>query len=437
MKANPTLEGLPMELKIFVLLEVPDADTLKSLVLASPEYHQAYLTMRQKILERLVKRQYSGFLNLAEAITAVRSESVQFSRGVENVVCLLDNWRRRDEIRQLNQFSSNQAHEPNGLEEIIKLFYFHKTLRFFLEDYSINAPRPPWIEPTVWKSKYLTLKLSPTEKDRFLRAVCRLQTVSNIFGDVLYSEDPCCNNSRVNMNYWKLAETDELRDLTREQSPWFLEETAYRLFYGTIPPWEHEEMGGVFRYFVAKIEAIYQEIADNLRQLSESTPCEFFWDILPIEERPPPSEVESERDLVHFPQHFEGLAGLGPNFLYRVLHMDRLSRRNIICKNIRGFWQGPFVGIQIGLSWDEKFPFTDPAARHESPKFEQLWSTLPPIEQPTMGWKKSWLLTHNEHDILEDSLDLDRKAEKDWEWGYALWDERRLNEWKAPLLNST
>lgn len=112
-------------------------------------------------------------------------------------------------------------------------------------------------------------------------------------------------------------------------------------------------MGSVFRYLISKIKAISKEIADDLRQLSKSTPCEFFWDILPIEQRPPPGcEIESEHDLVHFHQHFEGLAGLRPEFLYRVLHMDRLSRRNVFCINTRGFWPGPFIGLRIGLSWD-------------------------------------------------------------------------------------
>lgn len=51
-----------------------------------------------------------------------------------------------------------------------------------------------------------------------------------------------------------------------------------------------------------------------------------------------------------------------------------------------------------------------------------------------MGWKKAWLLPHNEEDVLEDSMNFDRESETDWEWSYALWDERRLKEWKAPLL---
>jgi hypothetical protein len=391
--------------------------------------------VRPELLKCLVKRQYSGFLDLAEALTAVRSEGVHFSLGVEKAICVLDHWRRRSEFRDLNQSSSNRLDEPNSLEESIKLLHFHKMLRFFLEDYSINAPRPPWIEPIEWGNKYLPLHLSLSEKHRFLRAMCRLQILHNIFGDQVYClEYPCCESCGI-LKLWTLAETEELRKLQGTHGPGFIEEQAYRLFYGTIPPWEHEEMGGVLRYLITKIKTIYEEIAGDLRQLSKSTPCDFFWDILPIEQRPPPCEIEIESDLVHFHQHFQGLAGLGPEFLYRILHMDRLSRRNMVCLNTRSFWPGPFIGLTIGLPWDDKFPFTDPADRYDCPNFEQLWSTLPPIEQPTIGWKKSWVLPHNEEETLEDAMHLERKPEKDWEWSYALWDERKLEEWKAPLLD--
>ncbi|KAI9932370.1 hypothetical protein ASPWEDRAFT_27365 [Aspergillus wentii DTO 134E9] len=433
--AEPTLDGLPTELKILILFQVGNVDTLKSLVFASPGYHQAYLVVRHELLACLVKRQYGGFLDMAEALTAIRSKDIYFGLQTGNAICLLDSWRRRDEIR--SHASPNLIDEPNGLEEVIQLLHFHRMLCFFLEDYSINAPRPPWIEPAQWESEFLPLDLSPCEKGRFLRAMCRFQLVKNLFGDPVYCEDYGTCDSCAKRNTWQLGEIGELKGTESIRPTWQIREQAYRLFYGTIPPWEHEEMGGVFNYLMAKIETIYKEIAHDLRQLSKSTPCEFFWDILPKEQRPPSvSEIESERDLVHFPQHFDGLAGLGPEFVYRTLRKDRLSRRNILCLNIRGFWAGPFVGLKIGISWDEKFPFTDPADQHEMPNFEQFWSTLSPLERPTLGWKKAWLLPHNEHDMLEDCMNFERKTETDWEWGYALWDDRRLMEWKAPLLEN-
>ncbi|KAJ5675340.1 hypothetical protein N7462_008237 [Penicillium macrosclerotiorum] len=203
-----------------------------------------------------------------------------------------------------------------------------------------------------------------------------------------------------------------------------------------MPPWEYEEMGSVLGYLTDKITVISEEIADDLRKLCKATPCKYFSDVLPKEQRPPaPCEIESERDLIHFDDHFDGLAGLGPEFLYRILHTDRISRRNIICQNTRAFWAGPFIGLRIESLWEDRFPFIEPADLHETTYFEQLWSTLPPLEKPSVGWMKAWLVGYGPGNSLEESIDYDRQAETDWEWSYAIWDERRLEGWKAPFLS--
>ena len=221
-------------------------------MLASPGCHQAYLAVRHELLKSLVKRQYTGLFDLTEALTAVRSEGLYFSFQMENAISLLDDWRRRSEIHELSQSSPNHLDEPYSLEEITKLLHFHKMLRYFLEDYSINAPKPPWIQPMQWENEYLPLQLSFSEKSRFIRAISRLQIVKNIFGDPVRCVKRSSCDSCGRWKYWKLGETDELKKLERENGVWYVSEMAYRLFYGAIPPWEHEEMGGVLRYLVAK-----------------------------------------------------------------------------------------------------------------------------------------------------------------------------------------
>ncbi|KAJ5564962.1 hypothetical protein N7513_001204 [Penicillium frequentans] len=463
---KPTFEELPTELKILILFQVPDSDTLKSLVLASPGYHNAYLAVRQVLLRCLVKRQYTGFLDLAEALTAVRSKGMNFAYQREGAITLLDKWRRRNEIRELSQsslnyFSPNNLDEPESLEEIVKLLHFHKMLCFFLEDYSVHAPRPPWMQHDQWERDCLPLHLSASEKHRFLRAMCRFQIAKNIFGETVWCFGPIrcdfcrddlrCDTCRdvpndlpptewrnvsscdlcFKMKYWQLEKLDDMADGGQYFN---IDHMAYRLFYGTMPPWEYEEMGGILFYFDAKIKAISKEMKNDLRELIKSTPCEWFWDIMPKEQRPPGGAIEIEHDLAVFDlNHSLELAGLGPEFIHGVLHLDRLSRRNVLCRNARAYYQS-FIGLDLGLSWDYRFPFIDPADQFETQNFEQFWSTLSPLEQPTVGWKKAWILPHSKEDIFEDALNYDRKSEQDWDWGYAWWDERRLKEWKAPLL---
>lgn len=422
--------------------------------------------MRHEVLRNLVKRLYAGFLDLAEALTAVRSKGVHFSCRRQDAIILLDKWRRRTEIRELSQssliqHSSNSLDEPDSLEETVKLLHFHKMLCFFLEDYSINAPRPPWIQHDQWEKICLPLNLSVSEKQRFLRAMCRFQIMKNTFGDTVWCfgtircdfcmDDPRCEGCRAfiktqPLTKWRNAPNCEP---CSRMKPWQFERRrestdvgptfdihlmAYRLFYGTMPPWEYEEMGGIIPYLDVKIRTVSEEMKNDLRGLIKSTPCEYFWDILPEEQRPPGAGIEIENDLDIFDDfHSIGLAGFGPEFVYDVLHLDRLSRRNVLCNNARPCYL-PFIGTELNVMWDDQFQFIDPADQLGTQNFEQFWSTLSPLEQPTVGWKKAWILPHGKEDILEDAFNHNRHLESDWEWSYAWWDERRLKEWRAPLL---
>ncbi|CAG8057669.1 unnamed protein product [Penicillium olsonii] len=395
-QAEPNLEGLPTELKIHILWQIPVIEDLKSLVLASPGYHRAYLLVRYHLLEWHANQQLGEELDLAEALTAVRSKGIQFTTRRESAIALLDTWRRRDEIR-----GSSQSHQlpyrldkPTHLEGIINLLHFQK---------------------------------------RILRALCRLQILKNIFGDPIHCfQYPNCDSCSCT-DHWRKREGTKKVRRSHEPRNHQDDEYAFRLFYGTMPPWEYEEMGCVYSYFREKDELLGKEIGRDLRQLSESTPCEFYSDILPVEERPPPgSTIHSDISFILFPdQDAEGLAGLGPEFLYRLFHVDRLTRRNIVCRNTRKIWHGPFIGYKISLSWEYRFPLIEPADRHDRPGFEQFWSSLPAIEQPTPEWKRTWLVEQGEDIELEYAIYADETEETGWNWCYALWDEERLEEWKS------
>lgn len=51
---KPSLESLSPELKLMVLDNIPDLETLRNIVRASPDYHAAYLSARDVILSRLI-----------------------------------------------------------------------------------------------------------------------------------------------------------------------------------------------------------------------------------------------------------------------------------------------------------------------------------------------------------------------------------------------
>lgn len=143
-------------------------------------------------------------------------------------------------------------------------------------------------------------------------------------------------------------------------------------------PREADEMGSVFAYLLSKVERAAEEVADGIRQLCRNTPSGDFWD-LPKDERPAFGDVERIEDLEHTDSHIQGIAGFGPEFLCRMLHMDPISRRDTFIGNTRGFWCGAFIGFRLGVSIDSEYPVTDPVDRLEGPNFEHIWSTLPPL----------------------------------------------------------
>ena len=66
------IESLPLELRIAILLAVPDLHALRSIVLASQSLHQAYVHQRRSILLQVLLRDL-GPSFLLDAITVLES----------------------------------------------------------------------------------------------------------------------------------------------------------------------------------------------------------------------------------------------------------------------------------------------------------------------------------------------------------------------------
>jgi hypothetical protein len=131
-------------------------------------------------------------------------------------------------------------------------------------------------------------------------------------------------------------------------------------------------------YLMAKYDPISKEISNDLRKLVNDTGCFLFWQILPEDQHPPVGRhLEIVSQLDPFNLYFDKLTSIGPSFLYRVLHAERLLRRNMVMANARDPSELPFMGKGLGISLGYRFPFIYPADRHEAPNFQRLWSTLP------------------------------------------------------------
>lgn len=148
----------------------------------------------------------------------------------------------------------------------------------------------------------------------------------------------------------------------------------------------------------------------------------------------PPSVIDRVKDLPLISEYITALTFMAPDFLYRVLQSTPILQRNLVLGNLNSAFHSVFDGRLP--NWHQRIPFTDPADRHYVRHFEHFWSTLPPLQQPNLGWRKLGLVPHTPEQELEYALDRDsdQPLANEWSWGCALWDDARLKRWKAPLL---
>ncbi|CAL5873793.1 uncharacterized protein PFLUO_LOCUS8075 [Penicillium psychrofluorescens] len=126
------------------------------------------------------------------------------------------------------------------------------------------------------------------------------------------------------------------------------------------------------------------------------------------------------------------LVSIGPRFLYRVLHANTLLRRNMVITNA-SMDPDTWIGLNLSVSADDMFPFLYPADLCNVGSFDELWSVLPSLEQPNLGWTAK-AVEQSRQDPYFEYVISESYYDQEWEWGYAIWDGERLRQWGAPLL---
>ena len=246
-----TLDGLPVELKICILQQLPNLSSIHALTRASPKYFQTYLQYRSQVLYDILLRQYNGEVDIYEAVVAMRSDGVlaEIVNNRDTIMDLLD-YRRRGAKESKIRLKA----ESFTTDEIMKMMKMHESAVYFVEDYGATLPEPSWWahgSGGKWESP---IKFSSTERARFFRAYFRFQTWCHIFGQPEYgghylSSTPS-DREPPSENQW----TD--RTFTLEQ--------AWRLIWGTMPPWEIEEVGSLVDYFMSKYVEVFNEMTTTV-----------------------------------------------------------------------------------------------------------------------------------------------------------------------------
>ena len=431
-RIQPLLEELPAELRIQILFNVDELDSIKSLVFASPKYHQAYQIIRHDILIMHLQKSYDGLVDIQDAIAAIRSRGMYaiHPSNRERIIALLDARRRCDEIRKLNlSYSQTLPDKPANVDEIIQLLRLHNVAMFFHDDFCKNAECPQWKEPLLWRSETLPLQLSRTEKRRFIRAFYRLQMYANIFGNIEISLE---EKSPKRENRWNGYNLDRSNFTFTNVDFW-------RLVMSPMAPWEVEELGCFWQYCFKRLAKSYNEIAESLLKGEARFKTRNIMEF-PIHEQPPIQRYfYNVRDLGdHEISIRDGLVSMGPCFIKKVLReQDFITRRNLVFANsvgndhvfpeiwefyLREYDEGPLPLVYPA----DNFSFgTDFAGLNE------LLDSLPDHERPNLLFRQRWLENTNILDfpgVFEDMFSYAGRKKR-WDWGYAFWDDERIIQW--------
>lgn len=426
-----------MELRIQILLNVEDLDTVKSLVFASPDYHQIYLTIRHEILSMHLQKSYDGLVDTKDAIAAIRSKGMQavYPSNRQSIIALLDAWRRCDEVRHLNLSDHSRIlpDKPANVAEAIQLLHLHNAATFLLDDYCTHAECPQWMDSTKWHSEILPLQLSRIEKRRFLRAFYRLQIYGNIFGDV---EIPLDGQRPEKENAWFGSNWDQTNITFSDAEFW-------RLMMAPMAPWEVEELGCFWQHCFNRLAKPYHEIASSLLDC-ETRYQNSFINELPTHEQPPFERYYFDaQDLsVEDKAIRDSKVSMGPSLLVNILREeDFMTRRNLMLINSAGnenlfpeIWDfnlNPRLDTLPLLYPADKFNFgTDFAG------LERLLDSLPEHERPNLLWRQRWVSNQDILDYPEVFVDMFNYACRHarWDWGYAFWDDERVVRWEIPNM---
>jgi hypothetical protein len=119
---------------------------------------------------------------------------------------------------------------------------------------------------------------------------------------------------------------------------------------------------------------------------------------------------------------------LPPSFLYKVLRQksDKISQQLVIL-NIRDFRFPMATYLYSSQGYDS------PPALYSTNHIDTELPTSVLLQRPNLGSFQQWVSASSGVTLQVGGTPVIRNH-SGWHWGYAIWDGKRLLEWKAPLL---
>ncbi|KAK7741689.1 hypothetical protein SLS53_004747 [Cytospora paraplurivora] len=386
-----TLESLPAELRIRVLCNMPNLQTLGALLHASPIYFAQYRQYRKSILAQVIHSDLGDEL-FTDVYAAFRSRASKIgprkgpNSNVTDFLSLYRGWRSPHDERPTPDMCS--------LDDLRWMTCFHNsTVRPLVSRFVARALAQQPDHSSVSSSNPASFlqsdtgdrELSRTETTRLLRAFYRLEIFCHLFGGSQY------------------------------ESSLFLGDAISGLFFSNFDPWEVEEISCVYDL----VKDRYDEIIAEVRwEFDEKHPK--FADDLPFEPQAPSFAIG--RVYVDFLNGTIGRGGLRLAFhmFASETHDDLVA---LMEKSLNAVPHSFFREASSFIAQcNRRCPYTgspDDRDRAEQRR-EALTFTGDDSAQPPLAWVLLWGGKYSNLYGEYVPVELRRR-------GYVMWDEGRLD----------
>ncbi|KAF2968709.1 hypothetical protein GQX73_g4903 [Xylaria multiplex] len=376
------LENLPAELRVLLLLSMPDLPTLRSLVSASPVLHAQYRYDRDEILRACLSRELDGFF-IDAYVTAASWDLGLSLRSDEIIIDCLNTYELW--LSGSTPFLDIKSIDPARIHWMVAFhisvarplarLYVNWALANLNEAIlsSRNSQRAIPMEANELLEEGIAAqgdydsKLSRSEEMRVLRAIYRYETFHNLFG----------------------------RRQGRRQGG-FLGDQAHEAFFCRFDPWEAEAIGCIDTFVV-------------FRQKNGVFNPHGSYDI------------EREYDDL-----MDGTVARGLKVATRLLMIDDHEKLvSEMQKYLIQFHWGDYPMREVlGCSaqyerreLSDSFPNTRDEAEQRRDPIHFVGDTVPP-DGPTFAWVSLWGRKYS--NIYGDYVPRSLRR-----WGYVMWDKRR------------
>jgi len=229
------LEKLSPELQILILLQLPSTQSLYSLIRASPQYYQVFLTWKERILSAVVGRMVIPHV-LPDAIAAVGASHLEpRGPGRETVVSSIESFqydRKIDHSKKLLPLATS-----------VSLCQLHRSVEYFVNDYTrrTTAALKQYCQSTglTHRSEITQtpegqhVPLSSIEEGRLHRAFYRLELYGRLFYRKPFTEK-------------KLSALEQAH-----------------IFLAEFPPWEVEELACIRDYILLRLADVFDQVEED------------------------------------------------------------------------------------------------------------------------------------------------------------------------------